>query len=174
MTNTQCVQYCASNNFMYAGTEYSKECYCDNFIHNDTQNVTDGCTMACAGNPSEPCGGPNRLTVYQNNVLVGPAGAPARPSVNPGLNGYRSLGCYTDNVNARTLSDGVPTAGGAQSLTVALCISACAVSQYSYAGVEYSQECCMSPFFSFPPLLLGFQLPVVSEICFFPNIYSYF
>ncbi|CAI6337783.1 unnamed protein product [Periconia digitata] len=141
MTNLKCVQYCADKNFDYAGTEYSRECYCDNFVNNGGQKVTDGCTMSCAGNSTEPCGGPNRLTVYQNNVVQDPAHAPARPSVNPGVNGYRSLGCYTDDVGTRTLSIGVGTTGGGQSLTVALCISACASGHYSYAGVEYSGQC---------------------------------
>ena len=42
------------------------------------------------GNASEPCGGPNRLTLFNTTA---PA-VPAVPFVNPGVNGFFSLGCY--------------------------------------------------------------------------------
>ena len=42
------------------------------------------------GNATEPCGGPNRLTLFNTTVPAGGVG----PYVNPGVNGFRSLGCY--------------------------------------------------------------------------------
>ena len=46
--------------------------------------------MACNGNATEQCGGPNRLTLFNTTAPPGPLG----PFVNPGVNGYHSLGCY--------------------------------------------------------------------------------
>jgi len=39
------------------------------------------------GDATEACGGPNRLTLFSGPTPVG-------PFVNPGVNGFRSLGCY--------------------------------------------------------------------------------
>ena len=96
--------------------------------------------MSCSGNSSEACGGPNRLTVFYANK--------APPVTDPGPPGWGSLGCYSDNVGARTLLTVMPTTGGAGALTVALCTSACHASNYIYAGVEYGGECCKPTFHS--------------------------
>ncbi|KAF2876886.1 hypothetical protein BDV95DRAFT_673780 [Massariosphaeria phaeospora] len=134
MTNAQCIEFCAAKKFFYAGTEYSQECYCGRSIRNNATLVNDSdCFEPCSGNQTEPCGAPNRLSLYNT--------APPMPYLNPGVHGYRSLGCYSDSVAARTLTVGMGTAGGAESLTVALCMSACAAGSYFYAGVEYSGEC---------------------------------
>jgi WSC domain len=44
--------------------------------------------------------------------------------------------------SARILSMGIATAGGPAALTVAKCTASCGAAGYSYAGVEYSGECC--------------------------------
>ena len=49
---------------------------------------------------------------------------------------WATLGCYTDNVAARALSHGLNVA----SLTVDKCISACAATGYTIAGVEFGGE----------------------------------
>jgi len=50
LTNTQCVQFCASKGNYYAGTEYSQECFCANFLQNGGAAAADAdCNMACAG-----------------------------------------------------------------------------------------------------------------------------
>ncbi|OCK77835.1 copper radical oxidase [Lepidopterella palustris CBS 459.81] len=141
MTDEACVSFCISKNMIYAGTEYAGECYCGNSIASTgTPAASTDCNMACNGNAAEPCGGPNRLTVFNTTAPAGPVG----PFVNPGVNGYHSLGCYTDSVGARTLATGVQTTGGQGALTVALCTSACAAGGYTYAGVEYASECYCS------------------------------
>ncbi|KAF2007335.1 copper radical oxidase [Amniculicola lignicola CBS 123094] len=139
MTNTQCVQFCASKGFYYAGTEYSAECYCGDSLKNYGAKVDNAgdCNMPCNGNATEQCGGPSRLTMYNTTLPTGPIG----PFINPGVNGFGYLGCYVDSVNTRTLGNGMQTTGGAGSLTVALCTSACHAGGYKYSGVEYSGEC---------------------------------
>ncbi|KAH7126789.1 hypothetical protein B0J11DRAFT_526490 [Dendryphion nanum] len=138
LTNAQCINYCASRGAYYAGSEYGGECYCGDSLRSESLRSSDtDCNMGCNGNAAEPCGGPNRLTLYNTTIPVGPTG----PFVNPGVNGFRSLGCYSDNVNDRTLSTGMGTGGGAGSLTAALCTSACDAAGYFYAGLEYAGEC---------------------------------
>ncbi|RFU31980.1 hypothetical protein B7463_g4374, partial [Scytalidium lignicola] len=55
--------------------------------------------------------------------------------------GWSSLGCYTDSVNARSLSYAAGVPGGPTAMTVELCESTCLAAGYSYAGVEYADEC---------------------------------
>ena len=96
--------------------------------------VTDNrCNMPCAGNSSEVCGGPNGLTVFYNGL--------GGIQTNPGPTGWGSLGCYTDSTGGRTLTTGMAVQGGASAMTVALCTSACKQNGFTYAGVEYANEC---------------------------------
>lgn len=61
-----------------------------------------------------------------------PAGGPV---VNPGVNGFVSIGCYTEGVgNTRAFDKQVATT----TKTVGACLAACA--QYTYAGLEYGGE----------------------------------
>jgi hypothetical protein len=61
---------------------------------------------------------------------------PTGPSINPGVNGFNSIGCYTEGTNARALPVGMNTAD-----TVAACVNACGSSNYLYAGLEYGGQC---------------------------------
>lgn len=78
----------------------------------------------CNGNSTELCGGPNRLNMYTTKQA-----APV---------GWNALGCYTDNVNTRTLTTRVFPAGD---LTTESCVASCKGAGYYYAGTEYSGEC---------------------------------
>ena len=48
--------------FMYAGTQYSRECYCGNTY--DKHGPADNCNSPCASDTSQTCGGSWALTVY--------------------------------------------------------------------------------------------------------------
>jgi hypothetical protein len=95
--------------------------------------------MACSGNSAEICGGPNRLEVYQHPPLP-PAPTTAYPitSATPESSKWSSLGCYTDNVNGRTLPNQVSPSG---SFTVQSCQAACLAAGYILAGIEYGSQC---------------------------------
>ncbi|KAH8808680.1 glycosyl hydrolase catalytic core-domain-containing protein [Xylogone sp. PMI_703] len=54
---------------------------------------------------------------------------------------WTSLGCYTDNVGARSLSFGASVTGGANAMTVELCEQTCQGQGYTLAGLEYGGEC---------------------------------
>jgi glucan 1,3-beta-glucosidase len=103
---------------------------CDDTFRNGGGPAPDGsaqCNMACTGNPGEICGGPNRLDVYQNTAII--------------TTNWTPLGCYTDSISARTLSQRI-TSIPASATTIEACQAACYALGFSFAGVEYSQECC--------------------------------
>ena len=88
MTDEACISYCSGKKYAIAGTEYSQECFCSNVIGGGSiQTPAGDCNMGCSGNSTEACGGPNRLTVFENPALV--------PVHDPGPNGWTFIGCYT-------------------------------------------------------------------------------
>ncbi|KAF4830329.1 WSC domain-containing protein [Colletotrichum tropicale] len=132
MTNELCTQFCFSKGFAYAGTEYYGECYCGNALaKNGIQAADADCTTPCNGNATQPCGGPNRLTLYHTSLIVG-------PSVNPGPGDWSSIGCYSEGTGGRALTNGVGVTGA---MTVAKCTAACQNLGFILAGVEYAGEC---------------------------------
>ncbi|WWC61490.1 uncharacterized protein I303_104074 [Kwoniella dejecticola CBS 10117] len=66
MTVDTCTYYCRSSGFNYAAVEYGKECYCGNSLANGASlsKYSNQCTMTCAGNKKQNCGGPNALVLY--------------------------------------------------------------------------------------------------------------
>jgi len=66
VTNAGCISYCQGKGFKYAGTEYGGQCYCGNNISLGKPMPAADCNMACEGNPKEVCGGPGRLTLWEN------------------------------------------------------------------------------------------------------------
>ena len=110
LTGASCIAFCASNGYPFAGTEYSSECWCG--LTRPT-GPTTGCNMGCTGNSSEACGGPGKITVYENPPLT--------PHVYPGDGCWVSQGCYIDSPSARILSNQLPdTSTGA-----ATCLATC-------------------------------------------------
>lgn len=135
MTIAACLDYCASEGFPYAGTEYSVECFCGTTLHPDSEKVADSeCNMPCSGAPNEPCGAGSRLSLFYSSAVTGPA-------ANPGVNDFIHLGCYTEGRTGRALTynPGLPGAN----MTVDICTAACLEADYILAGVEYGGECCM-------------------------------
>ncbi|KAF4624843.1 hypothetical protein G7Y89_g13327 [Cudoniella acicularis] len=136
-----CVYQCIQLGYIFAGVEYSGQCYCGNYVNPiATQEPETDCYMPCTKTPTEACGGPNRMNLY---YLIGatPATPPATVSTNPGPDGWVSEGCYSDSVAYRTLANEVATAGGSSAMTVGLCVAACQSAGYVLAGVEYGGQC---------------------------------
>lgn len=71
--------------YKYAGAEYGRECWCGNELKGATKvNDSDFCTMPCAGNQQQYCGGIVALNVYiratpDSSSLVSVTGSPTRP-----------------------------------------------------------------------------------------------
>ncbi|KAI0178051.1 WSC domain-containing protein [Pestalotiopsis sp. NC0098] len=127
MTTESCAAFCAD--YQLFGTEYSEQCFCGNSLASGSSPAT-GCTMNCAGDSSETCGGPSRLSLYNNTDY--------RPTTIATIPGWAYLGCHTEGTNgARVLSYRSPSDVG----TPAACASACSAAGYGIAGVEYGSEC---------------------------------
>ncbi|KAF2084619.1 WSC-domain-containing protein [Saccharata proteae CBS 121410] len=69
MTIAFCVEYCESNGYTWAGTEYSSQCYCDNNAPPADRAPVPGligeCDMMCTGDETQYCGGSNAISIYQ-------------------------------------------------------------------------------------------------------------
>ncbi|KAG8775809.1 hypothetical protein FRC15_000307, partial [Serendipita sp. 397] len=133
LTAPQCMDACFQQGYEYAGVEYGDECYCGRSIGSSGTVATDGCTMACSGDATTLCGGPNRLNVYRytNSDLS------TAPTVLETYKDWSSKGCYVDSVQSRVLTGVDVTVP----MTVETCIDTCANAGYTVAGVEYGSEC---------------------------------
>jgi hypothetical protein len=148
-TIAMCVAACAAGAYAFCGTQYNRECWAGPTI--PTLQVNDGnCNYPCSGNINEICGGNGvgagaggaYISLFADSSQLGvngtiPPTPVGGPSVNPGVDGYTSIGCYTEGTNSRALPNGKTMVNS----TVAVCVAACAASNYIYAGLEYAQEC---------------------------------
>ncbi|KAG5717945.1 putative fungistatic metabolite [Termitomyces sp. T112] len=149
MTIENCLGFCNSVagyfNLAYVGLEYASQCYCDWVLQDTAVQVDDSqCNMPCAGNTSQPCGAGNRLTIV--SLGGSPTSAPA--ILNTANDQWNYQGCYHDSQTARILPQklAVPFP---QFFTLEMCAATCGAAGYTYAGVEYRNECwCGS---SLPP-----------------------
>ncbi|KAK7452115.1 hypothetical protein VKT23_012220 [Stygiomarasmius scandens] len=144
LTVESCIATCKGQGFSVAGMEFADECYCGNrFVDGATKASTDSdCNMACAGNSGEPCGGPNRLSVYSSLSSI--PSLPVPVVQNTSLPGnWQYAGCFTDVVNeVRVLPwQIIDTNNSAVS-----CMNQCAAFGYPVSGTEFGQECyCGDP-----------------------------
>lgn len=97
--------------------------------------------MACTGDNTQPCGGPDRINLFTTGNGGTPAPPPPAASTAPTSGAWTAVGCYTDSVGARGLPNKVNTAGGANAMTIQTCTDACFAAGYSLAGAEYADEC---------------------------------
>ena len=141
MTYSSCAEDCAGYDFF--GVEYGSQCRCGNGFSNPSSQAPESdCSMPCAGDPTTMCGAGNRMNVFKS--LNSSAGIPA----NTTLPGYNYSGCYTDDVNARTLTGATQ---GSDDMTLEMCASFC--KGYVYFGAEYANECYCGNAFANPTQL---------------------
>lgn len=142
VTVDQCVAYCQSNNYAFAGLEYAGECYCGNTAPASAQAAPESsCNMPCKGNTAQMCGGSSRLSVY-NNTLYAPTSSPATVQVG-GKAAYNYAACYVEGTSGRALG-GTGSASASTSnnqMSVETCASFCSGAGFKYMGVEYGREC---------------------------------
>eukprot|EP00026_Physarum_polycephalum_P009377 Phypoly_transcript_09498.p1 GENE.Phypoly_transcript_09498~~Phypoly_transcript_09498.p1 ORF type:complete len:450 (+),score=41.63 Phypoly_transcript_09498:188-1351(+) len=119
MTNEKCRYHCALRGFTYAGTEYTKQCFCGNSQGAHGTAPASDCKYNCPGNTLEKCGGDSRLSVYK----AGTAG---------------HVGCFFDDQRSRDLPFQAYTGS---SNTPDTCRTKCMQSGYMYAGLQYGSEC---------------------------------
>jgi hypothetical protein len=102
------------------------------------------CDMACAGNSSETCGGPNAISLYNNSLWVKPYNPnPVNVTGQPGSQ-YGYVGCYSEGTGARALGSTAQFGSYATTsgtLTVEACAALCFANGYSWMGVEDGNQC---------------------------------
>jgi len=78
LTVESCIAMCTAGGYTIAGMEYGVQCFCDTYLHNSPQLVSDSqCNMNCGGSSGENCGAGGRLSLYSN----GTAGNYSNPSI---------------------------------------------------------------------------------------------
>jgi hypothetical protein len=123
--------------------------FCGNTLQGVGAPAPDGeaqCNMACNGNQTEICGGPNRLSFFRyykgneppvSSTSKASSSSTAAP-VPTGLpNGFAYKGCYVDGPGYRVMQNQQPDD---QQMTIASCSSRCATLGYTVAGMEYHTQ----------------------------------
>ena len=93
--------------------------------------------MACSGDSSEICGGPNAINIY-----IDASNVPATVVL---PSGWTTYGVVTEGQNGRLLPIQILND---QTNTVEVCANACAAAGYTISGTEYSSECYCGNAFS--------------------------
>ncbi|KAH9026083.1 WSC domain-containing protein [Lactarius pseudohatsudake] len=69
MTTLNCVVFCSSRHYVYAGVENGEDCCCGNDKPKSVEIVSsDNCNVKCTGDSSESCGGSSHFDLYWSNV----------------------------------------------------------------------------------------------------------
>ncbi|CAM9710539.1 unnamed protein product, partial [Ectocarpus sp. 13 AM-2016] len=109
-----CLGICSGmdSSYTHFGTQYGEECWCTGSL--GTTETSAACTMDCAGNAGETCGGFDALTLYEivseapptpaPLTPPGPTPAPASPVVPSG--DYDFVGCVADSQSSRVMPVG--------------------------------------------------------------------
>lgn len=134
LTIEMCMEYCQQRNLPYAGLENGQDCYCANGYGLTTGSTVGqtGCNVPCPGDNKEICGGPSRISVFQDltyNTLRSPGK----------IGTFNHVGCYReplDGTHALQLAHYDTT-----DMTINQCVNRCYTAGYPFAGVEYGGEC---------------------------------
>ncbi|KAF8993372.1 WSC domain-containing protein [Cyathus striatus] len=134
MTPLSCVQFCNAGNYKYAGVEYARV-HCDNVIHSPGAPADAGnCNTACTGDPTQACGGSDRIFIYSSSGTVVTPG----PSIKQSVGTWVYKGCRVD-FSPRSLSNRLAIPSNANSAEY--CTAQCKQQGYALAGLEYGSEC---------------------------------
>ncbi|KAF7359862.1 hypothetical protein MVEN_00711600 [Mycena venus] len=145
-----CTLACFEAGMPFSGAEFADQCFCGPAIVNGgaPEPISD-CNMACVGNISEFCGGPNRLTVYNYTGTDLPAppvggggggatgGATAIATDLPSPWAY--VGCFVDGATGRVLTTQILPDNA--NLTMESCVASCDALNFTIAGGEFSIQC---------------------------------
>ncbi|KAK2798766.1 hypothetical protein FQN49_008966, partial [Arthroderma sp. PD_2] len=143
LTIESCVAACVKLGYVVAGAEYSRQCFCDNFLRNASPLVKESdCSMSCSGNAQQKCGGPSRLSVYsKGDLVVLPIPVPQTGGL-PGS--WKYQGCLQDNVNRKRTFPYQIVDKTNNSATN--CLSRCSKFGFGAGGMTYGEECFCGDF----------------------------
>ncbi|OAG35369.1 hypothetical protein AYO21_10440 [Fonsecaea monophora] len=145
MTIDLCAQKAQQLNLQYFGVEFASQCLAGSALNPaSTPLVSTKCSMKCAGNSTQVCGGSNAISLYQNTLYVKPTNPnPVNVPNQPGSQ-YGYVGCYNEGNGARALGSTDRTGSAATSsatLTVEACAAFCFAKGYAWMGVENGNQC---------------------------------
>jgi hypothetical protein len=130
----------------YFGLEFAAQCLAGNELNPLSAPIDSSrCSMACAGNSSQTCGGPNAISLYNNTQWIKPYNP--NPVNVPNQQGaqYSYVGCYTEGNGARALGSTANSGSAAMpqsdSLTVETCAGYCFSQGFAWMGVENGNLC---------------------------------
>ncbi|VUC23765.1 unnamed protein product [Clonostachys rosea] len=133
MTVEQCTAECKGNGYRYAGLKYYGVCYCGSSL--SAAKVDDSqCSLACSGDKKEVCGGNTQLSVWEDPTF-------SKCGSDITINDYESLGCYDDDGTSEGRALNHKLDLDASTFTAKICLDACRVRGYAYAGTENGNEC---------------------------------
>ncbi|OCT50818.1 WSC domain-containing protein [Cladophialophora carrionii] len=141
-----CAQKAQALNLQYFGLEYASQCLAGSVLNPaSTPIASTKCSMKCAGNSAQTCGGSNAISLYNNTQYIKPYNPnPVNVPNQPGSQ-YGYVGCYTEGVGARALGPTDKTGSAATpasaSLTVEACAAFCFAKGYNWMGVENGNLC---------------------------------
>ena len=79
LTIDRCKKLCFEDHgYVYAGVEHANECWCGNDRPTISPAPQSECSMPCAGDSSQKCGGSWRMNIYQKTQ-----GSQPNPNPNP-------------------------------------------------------------------------------------------
>ncbi|KAH6909616.1 WSC domain-containing protein [Coprinopsis sp. MPI-PUGE-AT-0042] len=67
-TIEQCTTLCASKGYGLAGLQYGRECWCYRYMPSGSLKPDSDCSVPCPGDPTQFCGGGNRMTLYEDSA----------------------------------------------------------------------------------------------------------
>ncbi|XP_060580599.1 uncharacterized protein LOC132737347 [Ruditapes philippinarum] len=116
MTVEKCLQRCSMERTLFAGVEYSTECFCSSQLRPYTKRPETECDYKCDGNAAQNCGGFWKISLYET---------------------HRYLGCYVDS-RTRILNE---QSTKNKQMTTASCIAFCKSHNLKYALTQFSNQC---------------------------------
>lgn len=65
----KCIQTCLQSGYLFAGLQYSSECFCGNDEpHIDAKLPDSSCNMKCPAEPKSACGGYYTINIYETGI----------------------------------------------------------------------------------------------------------
>lgn len=65
----KCIQMCLQSGYLYAGVQYSTECFCGNHEPSADAKLPDpNCNMKCPAEPKAACGGYFTINIYETGI----------------------------------------------------------------------------------------------------------
>ncbi|KAG9701393.1 WSC domain-containing protein, partial [Aureobasidium melanogenum] len=142
MTNDVCIAKCSSLGYLFAATQYQRECWCGQ-ARPLQMDLNSDCNFNCGGNENQTCGGNgytnpgSHMSLFADSTRFDGNTTTLQQAIVPSYNGYNYIGCYAESggrtINAASLNT--------NDMTIEKCGAFCVSKGYSLFGVEYAQEC---------------------------------